>query len=322
MRTEDFPKRFNYLGNVKHRITLALEETIANNLHMRIHMFALALGLTAVSAAQDDPRKIDVYNLFPNVGTMIVEAEPNDAGVPSGILGDCPATLIHERVLLTAGHCTRRSEFGTLPFIHVYFSFSLHAFDDRSTWIPVEAQAWHPSTLPCFASPSGCSGDPPVPGFSDVGLLLLPEDLPGPVKHLRPDLLASPGTLDLPWVQKQEQVIVGYGFRNSAPGGGPPPWSQWDGIRRYRLKMLDYVIDDRWAQWVYPTDTCFADSGGPVFLGPLGDSDREQRYIVAVTSGFKGSTCPNAAINARVDNEDVQRWIAQQIREWLRKPRH
>jgi hypothetical protein len=111
-------------------------------------------------------------------------------------------------------------------------------------------------------------------------------------------------------------VIVGYGFRDSAPGGGSLPWSQWDGIRRYRSKLLDHVIDDRWAQWIYPSDTCFGDSGGPVFLAPPGNSGRERRFIVAVTSGFKGSTCPKTAINARVDNEDVQRWIAQQIRAW------
>jgi len=282
-----------------------------------LNVIAMVVGITAMSVAQDDPRKIDVYNLFPNVGTMIVEVEANDAGVPPGILGDCPATLIHDRVLLTAGHCTRQSEFGTPPFIHVYFSFSLHVFDDRLTWIPVEAQAWHPSTLPCPPG-SGCAGwgEPPRPGLSDIGLLLLPEDLPTPVKQLRPALLAPPGTLDNPWVQAREQVIVGYGFRDSAPGGGSLPWSQWDGIRRYRSKLLDHVIDDRWAQWVYPTDTCFGDSGGPVFLGRPGNSGRERRYIVAVTSGFKGATCPNAAINARVDNEDVQRWIAQQIRAW------
>jgi hypothetical protein len=152
--------------------------------------------------------------------------------------------------------------------------------------------------------------------MSDVGLLLLSEDLPGPVKRLPHARLAPPGTLDQLWVQANEQVIVGYGFRNSAPGGGAPPWSQWDGIRRYRSKLLDHVIDDRWAEWVYPTDTCFGDSGGPVFLGQPGNSGEKRRFIVAVTSGFKGSTCPNAAINARVDNEDVQRWIAQQIREW------
>lgn len=288
-----------------------------------LNAIALTIGLTVLSAAQNDPRHIDVYNLFPNVGTMIVEADANDAGIPAGIAGACPATLIHHRVLLTAGHCTRQSEFGIPPFIHVYVSFSLHVFDDRSTWIPVEDQAWHPSTLPCPPG-SGCVGwgEPPRPGLSDVGLLLLPEDLRGPVTRLRPALLAPPGTLDRYWVQNHEQVIVGYGFRNSAPGGGPLPWSQWDGIRRYRSKLLDHVIDDRWAQWVYPTDTCFADSGGPVFVGPLGDSGHERRYIVAVTSGFKGADCPNAAINARVDNEDVQRWIAQQIRAWLPESRH
>jgi hypothetical protein len=48
---------------------------------------------------------IDFFNLFPNVGALVVWVEPNDAGVPEGLLTRCTGTLIDERVLLTAGHC-------------------------------------------------------------------------------------------------------------------------------------------------------------------------------------------------------------------------
>ena len=31
-------------------------------------------------------RMIDFFNLFPNIGALVVWAEPNDAGVPKGLL--------------------------------------------------------------------------------------------------------------------------------------------------------------------------------------------------------------------------------------------
>src|SRR5690242_11656428 len=115
---------------------------------MRTLLFiALALDTGAIAVRAQDLRHVDVQNLFPNVGAAIVWVEPNNAGVPPGVLGACSGTLIDERVFLTAGHCTRPSEGGIPPFIHVFVTFNLHVFDDRSTWIPVVAQAWHPSTL-------------------------------------------------------------------------------------------------------------------------------------------------------------------------------
>jgi hypothetical protein len=79
----------------------------------------------------------------------VIWVEPNDAGVPPGVLAVLPGVPIHERVFLTCGHCTRASEPGISPFITPYVTFNLHVLDDRSTWIRVAAQAWHPSTLPC-----------------------------------------------------------------------------------------------------------------------------------------------------------------------------
>jgi len=74
-----------------------------------------------------------VENLFPNVGASIVWADPKNAGVPPGVLGACSGTFIHERVFLTAGHCTRVSEDGIPPFIHAFVTFNLRVFDDGST---------------------------------------------------------------------------------------------------------------------------------------------------------------------------------------------
>ena len=81
-------------------------------------LLSLALLLTPVDArAQDKPetvgqsdlssiRVVDALNLFPNVGALIYFAEPNDFGIPPGVVARCSGTLIHERAFLVAGHCT------------------------------------------------------------------------------------------------------------------------------------------------------------------------------------------------------------------------
>src|SRR5262249_26078927 len=54
-------------------------------------------------------RHIDVENLFPSVGSAIIWVEPNDAGVPPGVLAAGSGVLIGDRVFLTAAHVTRPS---------------------------------------------------------------------------------------------------------------------------------------------------------------------------------------------------------------------
>ena len=78
-------------------------------------------------------RIVDVLNVFSNVGALIYFVEPNDFGIPPGIVTHCSGTLIHERVLLVAGHCTAPTAGGLLPFIKAFVSFSPTALD-RSTW--------------------------------------------------------------------------------------------------------------------------------------------------------------------------------------------
>jgi hypothetical protein len=116
---------------------------------MRTLIIALVLAVDVATLSAQAVRHIDVENLFPNVGSAIIWVEPNNAGVPPGVLAAGSGVLIGDRVFLAAAHVTRPSEDGIPPFIHVYVTFNLHVFDDRSAWIPVVAQAWHPSTLPC-----------------------------------------------------------------------------------------------------------------------------------------------------------------------------
>jgi hypothetical protein len=98
---------------------------------------------------------IDVLNLSPQVGALLIVGTPNDVGFPVGIVAFCSGTLIHERVFLTAGHCTGPSSFAPLPpFIQAFVSLSPNALDP-SNWRPIVEQITHPSIPPC-PPPLGC----------------------------------------------------------------------------------------------------------------------------------------------------------------------
>src|SRR5262245_64615329 len=114
----------------------------------------------AVTAQQLESRKpvqgvIDVLNLFPQVGALLIVGMPNDVGFPEGVVAFSSGTLIHERAFLTAGHFTGPASFAPLPpFIKAFVSLSPNALDP-STWRPVVEQITHPSIPPC-PPPLGC----------------------------------------------------------------------------------------------------------------------------------------------------------------------
>ena len=114
---------------------------------------------------------VDVFNLFPNVGSLIYLVEPNDVGLPPGIISHCTGTLIHERVFLVAGHCTAATGGMLLPFIKAFVTFSPNALD-RSTWRAVSDLACHPSIPPC-PPPDFCTFQGLDPGILDIGLVFL-----------------------------------------------------------------------------------------------------------------------------------------------------
>src|SRR5262245_36572362 len=59
-----------------------------------------------MSSALSTVKIFDVLNIFSNVGALIYFVEPNDFGIPPGVITNCTGTLIHGQVLLVAGHCT------------------------------------------------------------------------------------------------------------------------------------------------------------------------------------------------------------------------
>jgi hypothetical protein len=167
---------------------------------------------------------VDVDNEFPNVGVVMVWLL-DDGGQPLELLTMASGTLVHERVIVTAGHFTApvRDLGGLPPGIGVFASFSPTDARDPSTWIPVIDQITHPS-IPFCPPPDFCDPttadvfEPLQPGIADVGLVVL-EQAP---HDIEPAEFAHPNTLSGPHAPGTPTTIVGYGFTAPAPGGGPP----------------------------------------------------------------------------------------------------
>jgi len=264
---------------------------------------------------------IDVPNLFPHVGALLIVGVPNDVGFPVGVVAFCSGTLIDERVFLTAGHCTGPGSFAPLPpFIQVFVSLSPNALDP-STWRSVVEQITHPSIPPC-PPPLGC--DPTTqdvfhaldPGISDIGLAFLAE----PVRGIRPARLATVDALESRAAARLPMIFVGYGFTHLGPGNEVPPPSEWDGWRRIKASKLDRVVDDTWASWKLPNQVCFGDSGGPTFFNAHPFTRPFDMSLVAVASDG-GIDCISPDYRARVDTTAVQQWIRDTIHQHLSRQR-
>jgi trypsin len=259
----------------------------------------------------------DTSNRFPETGAFIVWAGPNSAGVREGLVAICTGALIHERVFLTAGHCTGRGVRGVPPFVQIAVSFNPANAFDRSSWVPVTRLFIHPS-LPeeCLSAP-GC--DPTTVGVfpagdptrADLGLAILAR----PVRNIRPAVLARPGALTDARVAGLPMTVAGYGSTEPLPRGWEPPSSMWDGIRRFRTSTFEKVVNEYWGTWRLPSRVCFGDSGAPTFVDDPRETRAPRRLVAVVSDG--GTDCANKDARVRVDTAAVHEWITREIREEL-----
>ena len=263
-------------------------------------------------------KPVDAFNQFPNVGVLLYVAGPNDVGQHVGIASGCTGTLIHERAVLVAGHCTAPVASGLPSFITAFVTFSPNALD-RSAWRPVEKLVVHPSLPPC-PPPDLCTFESLSSKILDIGLVYLRE----PERGIAPAKLAAPGTLELAKAKGARMIVPGYGFLASASGGPnggiAPPMSDWDGLRRIKVSTFVEAVDDTWAKWSLPGVVCYVDSGAPTFVNLDARADRAQERIVAVASDG-GWVCFSKDVRARVDTRAAQTWIQSAISEHLRGQR-
>ena len=269
--------------------------------------FALLVGSAAASAQTT----VDVENSYSNVGVIMVW-RVDDSGKPVQLLAFASGTLIRSRVMVTAGHFTApvKALGGMPPMTREFASFSPMDARDPSTWIPVVAQATHPSMPHCPPPPQCDPTDeilvaPLEPGIADVGLVFL-ERAPANVK---PAVLAAPGTLDRS--EGARTTIVGYGTTSPQPKDVAPDAWPWDGKRRIRPSAVRRIVDETWGLWSIPSYVCFGDSGGGIFL--TAPSNRAAGRLVANVSDG-GQDCRRHNNNNRLDTRAIQKWIDDTVK--------
>jgi hypothetical protein len=284
-------------------------------LPLLIPLIFACFALSPTARAITDAKEEDTHNKYKNVGTFIVIRGPNPIGLPPGIAATVTAVLIHERVLLSAGHFVARAynNGNGVPFFStVVLSFSPDNALDPSTWIPVPsaASAWvpHPSfPMPC--SPQDCPFDDtdglPEPGISDIGLTFLD----APVQGIEVATIASYSVSNPPY-EGDKQKQVGYGLVEAPPTPNPIIFDGlFDGIRRIGMSTPS-VIDENWNSYARdPSGTCHGDSGAPTFFDA---EDGHGAQVIDIASDGNAD-CATGDVRARVDTPEVRAWIYDTI---------
>ena len=265
------------------------------------------LGLFVPQALAITGGEVDKSNTYSNVGALV--GVPPDGSPPFVAFS---GTLIHPRVLLTAGHS---AEFlvqnpWAIPLSRV--SFGTDAFDPN-TWHEVEAAITHPDyqSNPMWNNPHA----------NDVGVVILKKPVNTrkvplatlPYKGFLDDLKAA-GLLREPGQGGTRFTVAGYGTTFDWP---PPTDIPADGLRRFA--QTEYL--DLTQSWLFTLmnpatgngGTGYGDSGGPTFwVAPNGTL-----VLVALTS--RGNPeCMATNIAWRVDipeTLDFIDWVIKEVKE-------
>jgi hypothetical protein len=263
-------------------------------------ILAGAVALLLISAAFNHRAwaitggEVDQNNIYSNVAAGVWF--PPDGSEPVIAFS---GTLIHPRVLLTAGHVTWSGQQHP-EWPPPYVSFGANAFDP-ATWREIEAAITHPNYNPIAYTSQFAN---------DVGVIILKEpiyDLPlaklpsaGFLDDLKKaKLLRQPGQGAAPF------KVVGYGSTLEWP---PKVVTPGDGWRRFADS--DYLnVLPGWLNLLQNLatgngGTAPGDSGGPVFWT---DPDTGDEILVSITS-WGGSWIGNGFYQ-RIDTVESLQFI-------------
>ena len=206
----------------------------------------------------------------------------------------CSGTLIHERVFLTAGHCTDGLD--AYGIETAWVNFDQYALN-KKTMLNVEQVITHPDYY------WGPTSNP-----HDVGVLILEK----PVKKTKPANLPEEGFLDQLLAEgKLRRGSDGAKFTLVGYGGlldWPPPQISYDDYRRFAGSEYQTLLKAwlRMSQNQATCDggTCFGDSGGPAFWTEPDGTE----ILVGITS-WGDANCVASGFNYRVDIPDTLDFI-------------
>lgn len=279
------------MNNKSNQVTKNMAQSVTRRTALKrfgVSLAGMALARFGLNNAQAITNGVLDGNGHPSVGGVIWLVSPRPDAQPPLACGS--GTLIHPRVLLTAGHGTDLIQGliaqGLMTLSDLLVSFSSNAVD-LTTWLPLSGILTHPGFVPNATS------------SEDVGVLVLKQNLNAvPTIALPPagflDALATSGQLK---VNQAEFTVVGYGVDPGDANGGHVPFPP-DGLRRAAQTEFQNMHD----RWLYTDQhdthdtggSCTCDSGGPLFyVDPVGG----QETLVAVVS--RGNI--NVGHNYRID---------------------
>jgi len=209
----------------------------------------------------------------------------------------CSGTLIAPNVVLTAGHCTVYFEELEQRGDEILFTLDPSP-SGTSTVYDAATFYTHPDYVDRLNGNSKCG----LYGqcTTDVGLV---EFATAPT-DVSPATIAPVGYVDTLALKTQTFNIVGYGvegFSNANTPLGPDGGTRKVGT--FEALGQD-VTRDRFLKLSgqhYGTETCFGDSGGPVFANG---------YVVAVVSFGQSWVCASNGYYTRLDTTSVADWIS------------
>jgi hypothetical protein len=230
-----------------------------------------------------------------NVGAMVVDWPGY------GPFQVCTGTLIHERVFLTAGHCTDAVE--AYGFETVWVNFDQNAVHEK-TLLDVEEAITHPDYY------WGPSSNP-----HDVAVLILKKAVRG--KKIAPATLPEEGFLDQLLAEGElREGSDGAKFVKVGYGGilhWPPPDIYYEDERRVAESEYQTLLKSwlRLSQNRATNDggTCYGDSGGPAFWV---DPDTGEETLVGITS-WGDAQCVASGFDYRVDIRETLSFIESVI---------